>query len=138
MADRFFNITPISSLDSKQWLQIDECDSGGATIDAQGSNSSRLYTSILFTPTTDGGFFKLRSIDGIETKDFTKDNVIEVNGFCSRESNNISALPSSQGFNHTLTRHQKPNIYHGNKHVQTINRWRTVTDRYGKTRGRTG
>ncbi len=80
MADRFFNITPISSLDSKQWLQIDECDNGGTTLDAQGSNSSRLYTSILFTPTTDGGFFKLRSIDGIETKDFTKDNVIEVSG----------------------------------------------------------
>ena len=76
----FYNITPISSLDSKQWLQIAECDEGGTSLDAQGSNSARIYTSILFTPTAAGGFFRMRSIDGVETKELTKDNVIKVNG----------------------------------------------------------
>ncbi len=76
----FYNITPISSLDSKQWLQIDECNEGGTSLDAQGSNSARIYTSILFTPTAAGGSFQLKSIDGATSFTFTKDNVIEVNG----------------------------------------------------------
>jgi hypothetical protein len=77
----FYNIDRHEpTTNSRQLIQISECDALGVALAASGTNVIFEFGSIRFTPTATGGYFNFTDLMGNLSKPFTKDDVIKYEG----------------------------------------------------------